>query len=130
LQFLIASFYGFMDWHLLPIQLAAFLYSIGVNSFITIYAATYNYKYINLTKSATMNFQGIGGTQWIQSLSIAFGPAVIFYLLFRFLGFWVAIIGFCSIGIVGLIFNDMLINWLAEQFNIRKHKILEGFRER
>lgn len=130
LQFLIASFYGFMDWHILPIQLAAFLYSIGVNSFITIYAATYNYKYINLTKSATMNFQGIGGTQWIQSLSIAVGPAVIFYLLFRFLGFWAAIIFFCSLGIGGLLFNDMLINWLAGQFNIRKYKILEGFRER
>src|SRR5665647_3656527 len=44
LQFLMASFYGFMGWRILPIQLAAYLYSIGVNTFVTIYAATYNYK--------------------------------------------------------------------------------------
>ncbi len=88
LQFLLASFYGLMSWRLLPIQAAAFLYCIGVNSFITIYASTYNYKYMDLRKSASMNFQGIGAIQWLQSLAISFGPAIIFYLLNKFLGFW------------------------------------------
>jgi len=130
LQFLLASFYGFMGWRILPIQLAAYLYSIGVNSFITIYAATYNYKYINLGKSATMNFQGIGALQWIQSLLISFGPVMVFYLLFRFAGFWTAIITISTLGIAGIVFNEPIINWLVGQFNNRKHKILEGFRER
>ena len=129
LQFLIASFYGFLGWHILPIQLAAFLYSIGVNSFITIYVATYNYKYLNLSKSASMNFQGFGGLQWLQSLLIAFGPVLVFYFLNKFAGFWVAIAFISALGIAGLAFNEMLITWLAGQFNIRKHKILEGFRE-
>ena len=130
LQFLIASFYGFMGWHILPIQLAAFLYSIGVNSFVTIYAATYNYKYLNLSKSASMNFQGIGALQWLQSLLISFGPVGVFYLLNKFVGFWTAIFVISSLGIVGLAFNEIIINWLVGQFNTRKHKILEGFRER
>ncbi len=130
LQFLIASLYGFMSWRILPIQLAAFLYSVGVNSFVTIYAATYNYKYLDLTKSASMNFQGIGALQWLQSLAISFGPAVVFYLLNRFLGFWPAVIGISALGLAGLIFYAQLINWLANQFHLRKHKILEGFRER
>ena len=130
LQFLIASFYGFMGWHILPIQLAAFLYSIGVNSFVTIYAATYNYKYLNLSKSANMNFQGIGALQWLQFLLISFGPVGVFYLLNKFVGFWAAIITISSLGIIGLALNEMIINWLVGQFNIRKHKILEGFRER
>lgn len=130
LQFLIASFYGFMGWHILPIQLAAFLYSIGVNSFVTIYAATYNYKYLNLSKSASMNFQGIGALQWLQSLLISFGPVGVFYLLNKFVGFWPAILVISSLGIVGLAFNEIIINWLVGQFNTRKHKILEGFRER
>ena len=130
LQFLIASFYGFMGWHILPIQLAAFLYSIGVNSFVTIYAATYNYKYLNLSKSASMNFQGIGALQWLQSLLISFGPVGVFYLLNKYVGFWTAILVISSLGIVGLAFNEIIINWLVGQFNTRKHKILEGFRER
>ena len=130
LQFLIASFYGFMGWRILPIQLAAFLYSIGVNSFVTIYAATYNYKYLNLSKSASMNFQGIGALQWLQSLLISFGPVGVFYLLNKFVGFWAAIISISALGITGLALNEMIINWLVGQFNIRKHKILEGFRER
>jgi Family of unknown function (DUF5687) len=130
LQFLIASFYGLMSWRILPIQLAAFLYSIGVNSFATIYAATFNYKYLDLRKSASMNFQGIGAVQWLQSLMILFGPALLFFLLNRFIGFWVAITSISALGIIGVAFNEMIINWLVGQFNIRKHKILEGFRER
>jgi hypothetical protein len=130
LQFLIASLYGFMGWKIIPIQTAAFLWSIGVNTFITIYAATYNYKYLNLSRSASMNFQGIGALQWLQSLGISFGPVLLFYVLNRYIGFWAAIIGISSIGIAGLLSYNLLINWLVKQFNIRKHKILEGFRER
>lgn len=129
LQFLIASLYGFMGWKILPIQLAAFLYSIGVNTFVTIYAATYNYKYLNLSKSSSMNFQGVGAIQWLQSLFISFGPVLVFFLLNKFIGFWVAIISICTVGIAGLVLHELIINWLVNQFNIRKHKILEGFRE-
>lgn len=130
LQFLIICFYGLLGWRILPIQLAAFLYCIGVNTFVTIYAATFNYKYLDLKKSASMNFQGIGAVQWLQSLFIMFGAALVFYLLNRFAGFWPAIIIICALGIIGLIFTSAIIDWLVGQFNIRKHKILEGFRER
>jgi hypothetical protein len=51
-------------------------------------------------------------------------------LLNKFLGFWAAIIGISSIGLAGLLLKEIIINWLVKQFNIRKHKILEGFRER
>ena len=130
LQFLIASFYGLLSWRIVPIQLAAYLYSVGVNSFVTIYVSTYNYKYIDLRKSASMNFQGIGAMQWLQSLAITFGPALLFFLLNRFAGFWYAIIVVSLPGIIGLVFHEAIINWLVKQFNFRKHKILEGFRER
>ena len=130
LQFLIASFYGLMSWRLLPIQLAAYLYSVGVNSFVTIYVSTFNYRYLDLRKSASMNFQGIGAMQWLQSLLITFGPALVFYLLDHFVGFWYAVLGVSLPGVAGLIFHESIINWLVSQFKIRKYKILEGFRER
>ncbi|MEO6722135.1 MAG: DUF5687 family protein [Ferruginibacter sp.] len=130
LQFLLASFYGFMSWRIIPIQLAAFLYSVGVNSFVTIYAATFHYKHLDLSKSASMNFQGIGAIQWLQSILISFGPALIFFLLDKFFGFWTAIIAICSLGLAGLVLYEQIISWLATQFSLRKHKILEGFRDR
>lgn len=130
LQFLLASFYGLMSWRLLPIQLAAFLYSVGVNSFVTIYTATFNYKYLDLRKSASMNFQGVGAMQWLQSLAISFGPALLFFGLYKLSGFWMAIIGISLPGIAGLVFHEAIIDWLVKQFNIRKHNLLEGFRER
>lgn len=130
LQFLLACLYGLMGWQLLPIQLAAFLYSVGVNSFVTIYAATFNYKYLNLSKASSMNFQGVGAVQWLQSLLGSAIPVLIFYLLNRFAGFWVAIISISTIGILGLAFNDLILNWLTNEFNTRKYKILEGFRDR
>ena len=129
-QVLIAGFYGLMSWRIIPVQLAAYIYCIGVNSFITIYAATFNYKYLDLSKSASMNFQGIGALQWIQSLAISFGPVLLFFLLDKFFGFWPAIIGISIPGLAGLIFHQHLIKWLAVQFLRRKHKLLEGFRER
>ena len=130
LQFLLASFYGFMSWRIIPIQLAAFLYSVGVNSFITIYVATYHYKYLDLSKSASMNFQGIGAVQWLQAIFISFAPALIFFLLDKFFGFWTAVLVICCLGLIGLALCDQIIGWLATQFNLRKHKILEGFRDK
>ena len=130
LQFLLASFYGFLSWKILPIQLAAFLFNIGVNSFITIYAATYNYKYVNISKSSAMNYQGLGAVQWLQSLLISLAPMGIFFLLNKFFGFSAAIITICLMGTCGLVFHKTLINRLVNQFNNRKYKIMEGFRER
>ena len=130
LQFVLASVYGLMSWRILPLQLAAYLYSIGVNTFVTMYAATYNYKYLDLRKSASMNFQGVGGMQWLQSLAISFGPALLFYLLYKLAGFWAAVLAISALGIAGLAFYQTLLHKLEQQFFIRKHKILEGFRER
>jgi hypothetical protein len=130
-QFLLASLYGFINWRIVPIQLAAFLYSVGVNSFLTIYAATYHYKYLDLsTRSSAMNFQGLGAVQWLQSLAISFGPVLIFSLLNAFFGFRFSIIIISGIGLAGLLLHEQIIAWLATQFNLRKHKILEGFREK
>ena len=130
LQFFIASLYGFMGWRILPIQLAAYLYSVGVNTFVTIYAATYNYRYLNLNKSASMNFQGVGAMQWLQNLLISFGPVLLFYIINKFIGYWAAVAFISSLGVAGLLLRNSIINWLVVQFSIRKHRILEGFRER
>ena len=130
IQFLLVSFYGFLNWKVLPIQVAAFLFNIGINSFMIMYLATYNYKYLNISKSASMNRQGTGSSQILQGILVAFMPTLVFFLFNKFAGLWVTIIVISILGIAGLIIKPIIINWLAGQFQLRKHKILEGFRER
>ena len=130
MQFLFVSFYGFLNWRVLPIQVAAFLFNIGINSFMIMYLATYNYKYLNISKSASMNRQGTDSSQILQGIIVAFMPTLLFFLFNKFAGFWITIIVISILGIAGLIITPITINWLAGQFQTRKHKILEGFRER
>lgn len=130
LQLLFATCYGFISWQILPIQVAAFLFNMGFNSFLAIYIATYNYKYLDLSKSARMNRQGSSGTQIVFGLLTFAVPILLFYLLNNFFGYWIAVITISLIGSTGLVLRGMIINWLAGQFYLRKHKILEGFRER
>jgi hypothetical protein len=77
-----------------------------------------------------MNFQGVGAMQWLQNLMISFGPVLLFYILNKFFGYWAAVVSISMVGVAGLLLQNSIINWLVMQFSIRKHKILEGFRER
>ena len=77
-----------------------------------------------------MNFQGVGALQWLQNLLISFGPVLLFYILNKFIGYWAAVTFISAFGVAGLLLRNNIIDWLVVQFGIRKHKILQGFRER
>ena len=55
LTFVVSSLYGLISWKIIPFQIAAFLYNIGINSVVVIYFATRSYKAIDLTRSATFD---------------------------------------------------------------------------
>jgi hypothetical protein len=130
LSFIITSLYGFIDWRLLPILTAAWLYNLGLNSAITLWFATYSYKGIDLSKSATFNYQGIGAAQWIWALVALIGPYVII-LPFLLLGFpWLGIAALGIAGLISFLFRNWWITFLTAEFFKRKHLILQGFRER
>ncbi len=130
LAFILTSFYGFMDWRLLPVLTAAWLYNLGLNSAFTLWFATVNYKGIDLSKSATFNYQGIGATQWIWALVALVGPYLII-LPFSLLGApWVGIATIGILGLISFLFRNWWINFLTKEFYKRKHLILQGFREK
>ncbi len=130
IAFILCSFYGFIDWRLLLIQAAAWLYNLGFNSMLTIWFATYSYKSIDLTKAATFNYQGIGAATWLYALVVMLIPFAI-YLPFGLTGHpWTGFTVLGLIGIVSLLFRNWGIQFLTKEFYKRKHLILEGFRER
>lgn len=112
----LASFYGFISYKLLLLHLAAYLYNIGFATVIVLYFATLNYKRLDLTKSASFNWQGIGATQWILGLPFILLPMFI-YMPFGILNkpYW----GLAAVGLFGLItllMRNFWINLLVKKF--------------
>jgi hypothetical protein len=130
LAFVATSFYGFISWKVLPIQLAAFLYNIGVNTVIATYLATRSYKGIDLAKSATFNYQGTSSTQWLFSLLVILAPMLVCFLISKFFNPWLGVITIGSLGLISLLMQNYWIGVILSGFNERKHIILEGFREK
>jgi hypothetical protein len=128
--FILTSFYGLISWKLLVVQLAAWLYNIGVNSVISVYLATYSYKGIDLSKSATFNYQGTGMVQWVYSLLLLLIPYLIFYPLARWVNPWVGFAVVGGLGLISLLLQNWWIDILSREFQRRKYLILAGFREK
>ena len=130
LTFVLASPYGLMSWKIIPFQFAAYLYNIGVNSVVVIYFATRSYKAVDLTRSATFNYQGTGMSQWLNVLVVLLAPILLYWGLAEAFNSWVALTVLGLLGLVSLLLQNWWINWLTEQFQARKHTILAGFREK
>ncbi len=127
---LISSLYGLMTWKLLPIQLAAYCYNIGINSVVSVYFATYSYKAIDIGKGAAFNYQGMGAEKWLYSLVIIIVPFIVYVPLYYLANVWVGIAAIAVLGIISFLLQDWWIDILTKEFLKRKYKILTGFREK
>ncbi len=126
---LITCLYGLISWKILYIQLATYLYNIGIGTIIILYFATRNTKAIDLNKRAAFNNQGVGASQFIMTIPYFLLPYV-FYLPFSLTGhpYW----GITCLGLAGtvaLTTRSFWITFLVKELNKRKYKIGEGFRE-
>jgi hypothetical protein len=127
---IVVSLYGFISWKILMVQFAAYFYSIGIAPILVLYMATRNYKAIDLSKGSSFNFQGVGATSMLMSFPVFMIP-YLFYVPFNYMGnpYW----GFVTLGAAGLagyLSQGFWVEFLVKEFNSRKYKIAEGFRER
>lgn len=126
--FLISLLYGFFGMHIILIHTMAFLYNIGINVFVILYASTFNKKKIDLDKKAAFNWQGTGATQFILVLPLMVAPILLFT---PFIYFDMANIGIAVISIVSLISLSLSKIWfriISNRFIREKYKIAAGFR--
>ena len=127
---LLISFYGLISWKILFIQVAAYLYNIGIGTVIVLFFATRNTKAIDLSKGSTFNYQGVSAAQFILLIPYFLVP-YIFYLPFSIAGHayrGVACIALAGLG--GVFARGYCISYLLKSLNKRRYKIAEGFRER
>ncbi|RZL65109.1 MAG: hypothetical protein EOO93_06705 [Pedobacter sp.] len=126
---ILSSFYGFMSYKLLLLHLAAYIYNLGVGTVVVLYFANFNYKRLDITTSASFNWQGVGATQWLLGLPLLLLPMLI-YVPFGILNlpYWgLATIAF--LGLVGLVMRNFWVSVIVKKFEKQRYKIAEGFRE-
>lgn len=130
LTLLLSLFYGFISWKIIPIEIAAYFFNIGIHSVIVGLLASRNYKGLDLGKGAAFNYQGVGASQWLYML-IIFAAGLIVYLPFGLIiNSWAGIIAIGVTGLISLLFQNWWIDVIIKQVEKNKYKILEGFREK
>ncbi|MFT3932386.1 MAG: DUF5687 family protein [Chitinophagaceae bacterium] len=126
----ITSLYGLLTWKLLLLQVAAFLYNIGITTVITVFFATYGYKAIDINKGSAFNYQGVSAEKWLYSIMIFIIPFIIYLPLSLLVNAWAGIIALSVLGLASFLLQDWWVDILTKEFLKRKYKILTGFREK
>lgn len=126
---ILASIYFFLSPKLILLHIAAYLYNIGFSTVLVLFMATFNYKRIDITKSATFNYQGVGASQWLLTIPFMLVP-YLFYLPF---GYWDkpywGLIAIAIFGLAMLLTRAFWIDFIVNRFEKQRYKIAEGFRE-
>lgn len=127
---LLSLLYGFINLKIIPIEIAGYLFNIGIQTVILGFFSTVNYKGLDLSKSASFNYQGIGAVQWLYSFLMLFVGATIYFPFALLLNAWAGIVAIGLFGLISLLLQDWWINIITQRFIKNKYKILAGFREK
>ena len=111
------------------INTACFLYNLGVNSFVLLFASTYQKKKIDLSKGSAFNYQGTSATQFIIVLPLMVLPILIFagFNVFGKPYYGLAALG--AAGLLSLAFSRYWFQEIIKNFKEKKYKNAAGFRE-
>jgi len=127
--FVLTTPYFYFGMKIVYMHLAALIFNIGVNVFLLLLFATFNTRKLDLSKASTMNYQGTTYKNFLFVLPIMFLPMIIVYTLSTFISLSVALWALALLGFAGIVFHNQLITICVNQFNRRKYKLAEGFRE-
>ncbi len=86
-MFILSIPYVYFGWKILLIHFAAMVYNIGINTYVLLFAGSFNRKKIDLTQRAAFNYQGTGAVQWIVGFPLLFIPMIFFYTPYKIINF-------------------------------------------
>jgi len=129
ISFVLTTPYFYFGKQIMYMHLAAFLFNMGVNVFLFLFFATFNARRLDLSKSSSMNYQGLTYKSFLIVLPIMFFPVLIVSVLSAFFSLAAALWTLAGLGFVGIVFRKPLITMCVNQFNRRKYKLAKGFRE-
>lgn len=120
--------YIYFGTEILYMHTAAFLYNIGINSMVLIFASTYNYKRIDLSQGSAFNYQGTSAVQFVIVLPLLILPILLFKGVEIIWGQNVGFIVLGSVGLLGLASSPYLIKEITKNFYEKKYKMAAGYR--
>ncbi|MBK0403460.1 hypothetical protein I5M27_10725 [Adhaeribacter sp. BT258] len=117
-----------LDWRVLPLNFALYLYNIGVNAFVVLLLGVYDAKKIDLTKNAAFSWQGLGVVQYFIMLPLILGPVLLYLPFYMLEQSDLGLTMLAALGITGLVFHKPILKKLAKRLKSRKYKMAAAFR--
>ena len=111
------------------INTACFIYNIGFNSFVLLFASTYQKKRIDLSKGSAFNYQGTSVVQFAIMLPLLVLPILIFMGFNVFGKPYYGLAALAGVGLLSLAFSKYWFQEIVKNFNEKKYRNAKGFRE-
>ncbi len=122
--------YVYFGWKILLANFVAMLYNIGVNTYVLLYAGSYNRKSIDLTKKAAFNYQGTGAVQWIVGIPLLLIPMGLFAVIWYFSSFEIALAVLALMGLMGIILHQKTMKIIVKKYIKSKHQMITAFEQK
>jgi len=120
--------YAFMHTKIIYTHLAMLLYNLGVNVPVIFFIGLFSKKKLDLNQSSVMNYQGVGASQWLAGLPMLLGPIGLFYLFQLIFGTIGGYVGLGIIGIIGISFHTVIIEYFSKQYLKKKHQLIKNYK--
>ncbi len=129
ITYLLSLAYIYFTWDALWINTAAFIYNVGVNSFVLLFASTYQKKRIDLSKGSAFNYQGTSAVQFVIVLPLLLLPILIFKAFDVFGQPYYGLAALAISGLISLAFSKYWFKEIIKNFEEKKYRNAAGFRE-
>jgi hypothetical protein len=127
---LLTTPYVYFGWRVLLVHLAMYLWNLGITTNIVLYFANRNAKRIDLSKGASFNWEGVGATQLLVGFPLMITPYIVYGPLAWFKHPDIALVILGAIGVVFVFMRPSIITFLEKDFQQKRYKIAEGFRNK
>jgi hypothetical protein len=129
ITYLVSLAYIYFTLDAFWINTACFIYNIGVNSFVLLFASTYQKKRIDLSKGSAFNYQGTSVVQFAIILPLLILP-ILFFMGFNVFGKpYYGLAALAIAGLFSLAFSKYWFQEIVKNFKEKKYRNAQGFRE-
>ncbi|WP_417590770.1 DUF5687 family protein [Owenweeksia hongkongensis] len=129
ITYVISLAYIYFTWDALWINTASFIYNIGVNSFVLLFASTYQKKRIDLSKGSAFNYQGTSAVQFLVAIPLLVLPILLFQAFNVFDKPYYGLAAMAGAGLLSLAFSKYWFKEISKNFKEKKYRNAAGFRE-
>lgn len=120
--------YTYYGSYILLINTVTLIFNIGVNTFVLLYFACNNRKFMDLSGGSAFNFQGVSAQHFFLMIPILVFPLIIYAPFGAADAPELGLVIITLIGLMGIIFHEKLLIAVTKRFVSKKYQMAEGFR--